>query len=89
MNDMERLTSEVRREISQLKQTEGGRSSWIAYSRYLGTLGFLIVVPIVAGAYLGVWLDHRFSSYGWTASMIVAGVVVGALNAYLYLRGKA
>ena len=89
MKDFERLKSEVNREIGQLKKAEDESLSWLAYSRYLGTLGLLIVVPIVAGAYLGVWLDRRFASYGWTVSMIAAGAVAGALNAYLYLKGKA
>ena len=86
MNDMERLKDETRRELERLKQAEkDGGSGW-GYTMYLGTLGLLIAIPVVLGAYLGVWLDERSGTYGWTASLILFGVAVGAVNVYLYLR---
>jgi Putative F0F1-ATPase subunit Ca2+/Mg2+ transporter len=41
------------------------------------------VLPVVAGAYLGRWLDSLVAGYSvrWTVSLILLGVVVGAVNA--------
>lgn len=86
MKDFDRLKDETRRELERLKKADQERSAGPSYTIYLGTLGLLIVIPVVVGAYLGVWLDHRFGTYGWTAGLILLGVAVGALNVYLYVR---
>ena len=55
---------------------------------YLGTLGAVFVLPVVAGAYLGDWLDSQLRGYSvrWTVTLIFVGVVVGAVNVYLMIR---
>lgn len=61
---------------------------FLAQLGLLGTLGLLFVIPVVAGAYLGSWLDTRLEGFStsWTVSLIVVGVFVGALNVYFYIR---
>jgi ATP synthase protein I len=86
MKDLDRLKASVRREIGTMRQAERARGSWLTQTRYLGTLGLLIAVPVVAGAFLGVWVDRIFDSYGWTGALIGAGCVIGGVNAYLYVR---
>ena len=51
-------------------------------------LGLLFVLPVIGGAYLGHWLDSQASGYSvrWTLSLIVLGVIVGAVNVYLYIK---
>jgi ATP synthase protein I len=51
-------------------------------------LALLLVLPVVGGAYLGHWLDSLSAGYSvrWTVGLIVAGVGVGAVNVYLYIR---
>jgi ATP synthase protein I len=46
------------------------------------------VLPVVAGAYLGRWLDSLLAGYSirWTLSMIFLGVIIGAVNVYLFIR---
>ena len=60
----------------------------LAQVRFLGTLGLVMVLPMVAGAYLGRWLDERLPGYSqsWTLSLLLLGVLVGAINLYLMLR---
>jgi ATP synthase protein I len=43
---------------------------------------------VVAGAYLGRWLDSLLPGYSlrWTLSLIFLGLVVGGVNVYLYVR---
>jgi ATP synthase protein I len=48
----------------------------------------LFVLPVVAGAYLGRWLDSLLEGYSirWTLSMIFLGLLIGAFNVWLQLR---
>lgn len=61
----------------------------LAQLGYFGSVGLLFVLPVVGGAYLGAWLDQRLTGFStsWTVSLIVIGVVVGAVNVYLFIRG--
>jgi ATP synthase protein I len=86
MNEAERLTGKVKQGVNRLRKAERERRNLLAYTIYLGTLGLLVAVPVVGGAYLGVWLDERFGSYLFTLLCILAGVGIGAVNLYLYLR---
>lgn len=71
-----------------MQQAERDRPTLLAQTAYIGTLGLLFVVPVVAGAYLGRWLDSLAAGYSirWTLSMIFLGVMIGAVNVYLFIR---
>lgn len=71
-----------------MQQAERDRPTLLAQTAYIGTLGLLFVVPVVAGAYLGRWLDSLAAGYSirWTLSMIFLGVIIGAINVYLFIR---
>ena len=88
MRDHEVLKKEVERQARRMKKAEHERRTLLAQTSYLGTLGLLIVLPVVLGAYLGRWLDQQLAGYSvsWTISLIVLGVFVGALNVYLFIR---
>ncbi len=79
-----KLQSQARR----MKQADRERPTLLAQTVYAGTLGLLFALPVVVGAYLGRWLDSLFEGYSmrWTLSLIIAGVVVGAVNVYLFVR---
>jgi ATP synthase protein I len=83
-----RLAERVDRQVRRLRQAEKDRRTLLGYSVYLGTLGVLFVLPVVAGAYLGHWLDGLAAGYSvrWTLSLIVLGIAIGALNVYLFIR---
>lgn len=84
----ERLKSEVEKQARRIERAERDKRTLLAQTVYLGTLGLLIVLPIVGGAYLGLWLDGLASGYSsrFTVSCIVLGVFIGGLNAYLFVR---
>lgn len=83
-----KLRESVQRDVKRMDKAAGERRSLLAQTVYLGTLGLLLVLPAVVGAYAGRWLDGLASGYSirWTISMIVLGVVLGAVNVYLFLR---
>jgi ATP synthase protein I len=86
MNDLERLKESTRGSLARLRRAERERGSFIAHTMYLGTLGLLTAIPVVGGAYAGMWLDEALGTYGFTLLCIAAGVVVAAVNVYLMLR---
>jgi ATP synthase protein I len=82
------LKHKVKQQARRMQQAERERSSLLAQSIYLGTLALLLVLPVVIGAYLGLWLDSLVENYSvrWTVSLIVLGVALGAFNVYLFVR---
>jgi len=70
------------------EKAEKDRPTLLAQTVYLGTLGLLLVVPVVVGAYLGRWLDGLVEGYSlrWTLSLILVGVAVGAFNLYRFIK---
>ena len=79
---------QVERQAQRMKKAENERPTLIGQTVYIGMLGLLFVLPLVGGAYLGHWLDSLASEYSfrWTVSLIVVGVMVGALNVYLFIK---
>jgi ATP synthase protein I len=53
-----------------------------------GTAGLLLTVPLVAGAYLGRWLDEQLPGYSfrWTINLILLGLAVGIYNVYRFFK---
>ena len=88
MNPYERLRRQVERQARRMQQADRDRPTLLAQTAYIGTLGLLFVLPVVAGAYLGRWLDSLAAGYSirWTLSMIFLGVMIGAVNVYLFIR---
>lgn len=89
MPNSDELRKQVERQALRMKKAELERPTLIGQTVYIGTLGLLLVLPVVGGAYLGLWLDEitESTSYSvrWTISLILVGVVVGAVNVYLFL----
>ena len=88
MNGEQRLRDRLDRLARRRRKAEDERGSLLAQTVYVGTLGLLFVLPVVAGAYLGAWIDGQVSGYSirWTVSLILLGVFIGAVNVYLYIR---
>ena len=87
MND-EKWRQDVDRDARRLETGERGRRSLLAQTVFLGTLSGLFLAPLVAGAYLGRWLDgmHEGYSVRWTVNLIILGLAAGVLNVFLFIR---
>lgn len=84
-NHLDRSVRRARERRERAKQ-EGDRT--LAQNlAWMGTLGWLIVVPMVGGMFLGRWLDHRFGT-GVTFSMglHVVGLFTGCWLAWRKVR---
>ena len=71
-----------------MKQAEQDRPTLIGQTIYIGTLGLMFVLPVVGGAYLGLWVDGIVSGYSirWTISLILLGVFIGMFNVYYLIK---
>ena len=88
MKPGDELREAVERQAKRMQKAEQERPTLIGQTVFLGTLGLLFVLPVVGGAYLGIWLDSLVSGYStrWTISLILLGVFIGGLNVYLFVR---
>jgi len=88
MQNRQELRKQVERQAQRMRKAERERPTLAGQTVYIGTLGLLFVLPVVGGAYLGYWLDNLTEGYSvrWTVSLLLLGVVIGALNVYLFIR---
>ncbi|MDI3465785.1 MAG: Sodium-transporting ATPase subunit Q [Nitrospira sp.] len=88
MNNHDELKQRVSKQVDRMQKADKDRPTLLAQTAYLGTLGLLLVIPVIGGAYLGRWLDGLVEGYSirWTLSLIIVGVAVGAINVYLFIK---
>lgn len=52
-----------------------------------GLVGWSVAIPAVLGIALGIWLDRAFPSrLSWTLTLLIAGLVLGCLNAWYWIK---
>lgn len=53
----------------------------------IGVLGWMIVVPMLIGVFIGRGLDQRFhSGVFWTAPLMLAGLALGCWSAWKWMK---
>lgn len=61
-------------------------SAWYGLGMF-GLVGWSVAVPVVAGIALGVWIDRRWpGEVSWTLTLLLAGAVLGAVNAWYWVQ---
>lgn len=88
MGNRENMSSTVGlKEERKLKaQRTQMRSVWEGFG-FFGLIGWSVVVPTLAGAALGTWLDRSYpeSDRNWTLALLLAGLTLGCLNAWRWV----
>ena len=52
----------------------------------MGLVGWSVAVPTLLGAALGLWMDNHYpGGRSWTLALLVAGLLIGCLNAWLWV----
>lgn len=90
MENSERLREKIEKQAQRMSQAQKDSPTLLAQTVFLGTLALLFVLPVAGGAYFGRWIDTQITgySYRWTISMLVSGILLGAINVYLYIRNN-
>jgi len=64
------------------------RNVWFGLGM-IGLIGWSVAIPTLIGTALGLWLDRRYpGGRSWTLALLVAGLVVGCLNAWHWLSNQ-
>lgn len=80
---LEPLTAPARREARRQRLAKGEKAAYYRSLALLGTLGWLIVAPLLLGLFGGRWLD-RLTGTGitWTLGGATAGLAFGGWIAW-------
>ena len=83
-----KLKDRIENQVKRIKQAQREKSTLISQTTYITTLGLMMVLPIVGGAYLGHWLDSLMAGYSirWTITLLLGGVVMGFFNVYFLIK---
>ena len=78
----------VKTSVDKIEKAKSEQKTVLAQTTYLGTIGFIFILPVIIGAYLGVWLDNKLKGFSisWTISLIIVGIFIGAMNVYLFIK---
>ena len=82
----DRLLREVEAKQERMEHAREKKNAvWDAIA-ILG-IGWSVVAPTLVGIAAGIWIDHRWPSrYSWTLILMVGGLIIGAVNAWLRIE---
>ena len=88
MNNQMHLIKKIEEQVKRIKKADLDRPNLLSQTVYIGTLGLVMVLPIIGGVYLGRWLDSMFEGYSlrWTLSLLFTGLIVGIFNVYFLIK---
>ncbi len=79
------FVSEIRRQAERAGSSR--RPTFWRGVAAVGSVGWMVSLPAVAGALVGRWLDVKFASgIFWTLSLLVAGVFIGCATAWRHVQ---
>lgn len=77
----DRFTGAIRKQASRAERNQAMR--WWHGLGVLGVIGWMVVVPTLAGIAMGRGLDSRFDTgIFWTLSLLLAGLALGCIAAW-------
>ena len=86
--DPDRLLDAVRRRRDRHRfWRRSGEPSFAAYLAQVGVLGWTIVLPTLAGLFLGRWIDQRLGTgVFWTGPLLLLGLAAGCWAAWRWMH---
>jgi len=81
--------------VRGVRQQQARRSTWLREGdlsvgrrlAQIGVLGWIIVSPMLAGVFIGRWLDDRFETgVFWTAPLLMLGLALGGWFAWRWIK---
>ncbi len=80
---LEEISDKAARKLKA--ERDGPRGVWFGLGM-TGLVGWSVAVPTVAGALLGLWIDHHHPGpRSWTLMLLVAGLALGCFNAWRWV----
>ena len=87
-NHRQNLKKKIESQVKRIKKAEQDKPNLLAQTVNLSTLVLVMLLPIIAGLYLGHWLDGMIEGYSmrWTFSLLFIGIVIGIFNVYFLIK---
>ncbi|MEO7082538.1 MAG: AtpZ/AtpI family protein [Flavobacteriales bacterium] len=84
------LADKVGKDVARkLKARRHGRPKTWSGLGMMGLIGWSVVLPTLAGAGIGIWLDkHHPMDRSWALALLVAGLVLGCANAWYWVSNE-
>jgi ATP synthase protein I len=83
----ERIGDEADRKLK--RRNEPRRSVWFGLGMF-GLVGWAIALPTLIGIGLGLWIDdHVTDGRSWTVALLLAGLTLGCLNAWYWVKKES
>lgn len=80
---------QIEKSARELLKARGEKGGFWHYASVIGVGGWLFALPVVAGAYLGRYLDGRLGGgISWTLTFIILGIAAGIYNLWYFLMRK-
>ena len=89
-SEEEKFTEEIDSRIRRKKKNraEGEHSFWESLGM-VGTIGWMIMLPTVAGIFLGRFIEERYETrFSWTLSLMILGLAMGCYNAWRMIQSR-
>jgi len=84
----ERMIREVGSKQQRMVRARGRKNGAWSSIAILGVVGWSVSIPTLIGVAAGVWIDHRWPSrFSWTLMLLVGGLVLGCVSAWLRVKG--
>lgn len=87
-SDEEPFVSEVRRQAERAGIPQ--RMTFWHGLGLVGSIGWMVVIPALIGAFLGRWIDAREGTgIFWTLSLLSCGLALGCMAAWRHVEQEA
>lgn len=75
------------KEVRKIRaRREKRRSIWFGLGTF-GMVGWSVVIPTLAGLFLGIWIDSTWpGQYSWTLMLFLGGLALGLHNAWRWVQ---
>ncbi len=83
--------------VEEIRRASARRDRWLREGdmsvgrrlAQIGVLGWIFVVPTLAGLFFGRWLDTQFSSgIFWSAPLMLLGLCIGGWTAWKWMNAR-
>ncbi len=81
------MAESVHRESARRRQWRREEPSVLRFVGQIGVLGWIMVIPTLAGLFIGRWLDHRFGTgVFFSAPLLMLGAGLGFWSAWKWMH---
>ena len=79
--------TKIESEIDKKEHAKKAGSEALYWIGMMGIVGWSVTIPLLAGIFLGRWIDEKFpGQYSFTLMLMFAGLALGCWNAWYWVQ---